>query len=180
MKIKKHIIKLSQISLLIVLFSINSCATFTYTNLTVTKPINVNPLNGKWLIDEPLLNGLESNYETITLNYYKNLLNHKFNNLKSIRDFNKQQTSCDYLISTKLDLIKNNDNTLTKELSIVIIVYDLNTKDLIFEKQYMSYDKFTGFDDIPLPSRLSRFMNLSIEKAIKDFGNKKNWSYYLK
>jgi len=174
-----------------------SCARFFYTNSTITKPINVNPKKGKWLIDEPLLNKLNANYETVTIDYYQKILNKKFNDLKSIRelnnittfkknitsnlkilDFYKQQTNFDYLITTKLDLIKNDNNALTKELNIKIIVYDLNTKSLIFEKEYISCDKFTGFDDIPLPSRLERFMNLSIEKAIKDFGNKKNWSAY--
>lgn len=182
--------------LVITLLSINSCANYkgNYTSNTITKPVNINRLEGKWIIDEPLLEKIDVSYESTVIEYYQEFLNKKVTNLKSIRDFNnitslkkatenntatldfyKQKTQFDYLISTKIKLVKVDNDKLTKELYIKVTTYNLNSKKIIFEKEYTFKDTFTGFNDSPFASNLKRFLDISIKDCIKDFANNKNW-----
>jgi hypothetical protein len=174
----------------------NSCANYkgNYVTNTIVKPVDVNRLEGKWIIDEPVLEKIDISYETTVLEYYQDILGKKFKTLKSIREFNnisslknatennlntldfyKQKTLFDYLISTKIKLVKVDNDKLTKELYAKIITYDLNTKKIIFEKEYIFKDTFTGLNDSPFSSNLKRFLTISIKDCIKEFGNDKNW-----
>lgn len=174
----------------------NSCVTYkgNYTTNTILKPVNVNPLHGRWVVDEPVLEKIDKSYETVVIDFYKTLLINKFTTLKTIREFDditslknntennlktlqyyREKTNFNYLISTKLDMIKVDNNYFTKELFIKIIVYNLNSKIKIFEKEYIFKDDFTGFDDYPFASNLDKFIKVSIKDCIKNFGKKDNW-----
>lgn len=175
---------------------LTSCVTYrgNFTTNTIIKPVNVNPLYGRWVVDEPVLEKMDQYYETIVIDAYKKVLVNKFPSLKTIREFDdatslknntennlktlnyyKEKTQFDYLIATKLNLIKVDNNNFTKELYIKIIVYNLNYKNKIFEKEYTFKDDFTGFNDNPFASRLDKFLKISINDCIKNFGKKENW-----
>ncbi|ESU18906.1 hypothetical protein FCR2A7T_23120 [Flavobacterium cauense R2A-7] len=179
---------------------ISACATYkgNYTTNTIILPVDINRLEGKWVIDEPILENIHASYNTKVIECYQNQLNNKFQTLVQIGDFNntislkkaletniktldfyKEKTQFDYLISTKIKL-NVDDNHLTKELYIKIITYNLNNKEKIYEKEYFFRDDFTGFNDSPLPSNLKRFLRISIEDCIKDFGKDKYWKYKSK
>lgn len=174
----------------------NSCAPkgFELISNTIIKPVNIDRANGKWVIDEPLLEKVDISFESTTLELYEKLLKKKYTYLKSIRDFHmtsiksvteknktaldfyKQKTNCDYLIATTIKLIKVDDDNLTKELYMKIITYDLNTKKVIFEKEYNFKDNFIGFKDSPFSSNLKKFIDISLKKGIKDFAKDKTWN----
>lgn len=170
----------------VLIISIYSCST-KHHNHIIIKPTNINPKEGKWLIDEPLLDKVDLLFESTTTEYYKELLSNKFSYLKSISDLNKmstlkkavdkdlkalefykQQTDFDYLISTKLEMTLCN-KPLKKMLSIKILVYNLNTKSLILENEYHSWKKCRGSAEI------KKFVDSSLKIAITDFAKKNSW-----
>lgn len=188
------------ISSILILNLISSCATYkgNYTTNTITLPVNIDRLEGKWFVDEPILEKIDASYKTKVIESYQTLLINKFRILMQIGDFNnmstlntsletnlnsidfyKEKTRFDYLIATKMNLDVDDDH-LTKKLYIKIITYNLNTKEKIFEKDYIFKDDFTGFDDSPLPSNLNRFLRISVNDCIKDFGKDKYWKFKSK
>ena len=188
--------------LYIVLFSnlLSSCATYkgNYTTNTIILPIDINRLEGKWIIDEPILENVDATYNTKIIEYFQKYLKNKFKTLKYIGDFKntptlnkslekdlklldfyKEKTHFDYLITTKLNLNVDDDH-LTKKLIIKLVTFNLNTKEKIFEKEYIFKDDFTGFNDSPFPSNVNRFLRISISDCIKNFRKDKYWKYTSK
>lgn len=199
----KTIISNSYKIILLSLFStFFSCSSYNCNSYIVTQPVNVNPSNGKWIIDEPTLKNIDAKYETKIIDSYKKFLSKKVGEIKYIGEFNKiatikkaiksdlkilvfykEQTNYDYLIETEISLVKNDlpsfqlypDKNLTKELYAKITVYDLNLRTLVFEKEYNISDTFEGNNDIAISSKLKNFINWSIKKITKDLGKKYNW-----
>lgn len=185
------------ISSILFLTLISSCATYkgNYTTNTITLPLDIDRLKGKWIIDEPILEKIDASYNSKVIESYKKLLSSKIKILKEIGefkntyslnksidadlkllDFYKENTQFDYVITTKMNLNVDDDH-LTKRLHIKIITYNLNNKQIVFEKEYLFKDDFTGFNDSPLPSNLNRFLRISIKDCIKDFRKDKYWKY---
>lgn len=171
---------------------LSSCS-FRHHDHLLAKPINLNLKESKWLIDEPILDKINIAFESITTNYYKEILHKRFPNLKSISDLNnisslkntveknrkvlafyKDQTNFDYLISTRIELATGHDPNL-KLLSIKIVVHDLNTKSLIFENEYHSTKWYISSAKHLNLDKLKGFIDSSIKIAIKSFAKKDNW-----
>ena len=179
----------------------SSCSTQNFTVFSNVSPVNVNLSQGKWIIDEPDVN-IDSYFKSEIIENYKKIIGKKFTTLKSIREFNtissirnrdnnpkilslyKEQTGYDYIIVTEVKLIKNDlpsfqinpDTKLSKELYIRIVVYDLNIKNKIFDKEYNCYNEFTENSDIAFSPKLNKFISRSIKSVIKNFGKNYNWN----
>jgi hypothetical protein len=183
--------KIYQVCLLFFL-SICSCGV-RHQDYTMNKPVNIDSKEGKWLIDEPLLEKVDFEFENITAEYYKTFLCKNFDNFKYINELSKisslkksieknlktleiykEQTNFDYLISTKIQLYHYNNSL--KTLSIRIFVYDLNTKNLIFDNYYRSYEKIENTNS----KGLKKFINASVKDAVLNFSKKENWNYVYK
>ena len=192
---------------LICLFTLNSCSSLNYEHRsqTLIRPSDVNPLKGKWLIDKPSLNKIDQNYDELVIQAFKENLSKKTEKLDCILDFNnvitfrntnkkkpevlklyKEQLDYDYLISTEITLIENitpeisyaPEKGLYRELNSKICVYDLNSKKLIFEKEYFTSEKILlqyGMINI-IGTKLEKFILWTVEKMTKDFQKPHNWS----
>lgn len=192
---------------LICLFTLNSCSSlnYEYRSQTLSRPTNINPLKGKWLIDKPSLNKINQNYDEMVIQAFKENLNKKIEKLDYILDFNnvitfhktnkkkpevlklyKEQLDYDYLISTEITLIENitpeisylPEKGLYRELKSRVCVYDLNSKELIFEKEYFTSEKIMlkyGMINI-IGTKLEKFILWTAEKIAKDFQEPHNWS----
>lgn len=181
---------------LIYIFGIlNLCSCgIQHHNHLISKPINVDTKAGKWLIDEPLLDKVEVEFESVAIDYYREFLSGRFKDFKTISDYSKistlkkitetnskaleiykQQTNCDYLISTKIEMIRCDDPQL-RALAVTILVRDLNTTEIIFKNEYHSRKRIKASNT----GKLKKFINASIEMAISDFSKKENWKYFSK
>ena len=192
---------------LISVFILNSCKgiNYNYISQTISRPTDVDPLKGKWLIDKPVLNKLSENYEEIFILNFKNNLNEETQEVNYIQDFKnvisfnktntktpeilelyKIQIDYDYLISTEFTLIENStpkisylpEKGLYRELEIKVFVYDLNTKKMIFEKEYRTAEnieiRYCLINIID--TKFEKFFAWTTEEIAKDFQNAKNWS----
>ncbi|WP_339888409.1 hypothetical protein [uncultured Flavobacterium sp.] len=169
------------------------------------RPLDVNPLKGKWLIDKPYLNKIDKSYEELIIKEFKDNLSNKTEKVDCILDFNnvmtfqnsntkiedvlglyKEQLDYDYLITIELSLIKNitpeisyaPEKGLYRELNSKIYVYDLNSKKLIFEKEYFTSEKILMQKDRIniIGTKLEKFIFWTVEKMTKDFQEPHNWS----
>lgn len=191
---------------LISVFILNSCKgiNYNYISQTISRPTDVDPLKGKWLIDKPVLNKLSENYEEIFMLNFKNNLNEETQEVNYIQDFKnvisfsktntktpeilklyKNQIDYDYLISTEFTLIENStpkisylpEKGLYRELEIKVFVYDLNTKKMIFEKEYKTAEEIQiryGMINV-INTKFEKFFAWTTEKIAKDFQNANNW-----
>lgn len=180
-----------------------SCSSYNCNAYILTQSVNVNPSKKKWIIDEPTLKNIDIEYEPQIIDGYKKFLSKKVENLKYIGEFNsistikkaiksdlnilsfyKEQTNYDYLIETEISLVKNDlpsfqlypNQESIREIYAKIMVYDLNSKSLIFEKEYNITDTFEDHNDIAFSPKLKKFIHWSIKKVTKDLGKKYNWS----
>ena len=179
------------ISLVILLMI--SCASPYHNHLSI-KSINTTLKDGKWIIDEPLLEKIDVSVESIIIENYRNELISRFDNIKYISDIKgistlnkalektiktldlyKSKTNFDYLVSTKLEII-NCKNPLKKILSIKLIAYDLNTKSKIFENEYHSVKNIKDLKS----SKFKKFVDKSMNEVISDFTKKNNWKMIQK
>lgn len=175
----------------LILLFLASCGRHHHNHL-INQPVNVELHQGKWLIDEPLLERVELKFESKTVDYYKEILKDKFSDVKTISEFDqfstlkkalardnkalklyKLRTEYDYLISTKLELVPSNYPSI-RNFSVIIIVYDLNSDNIIFKNEYHSYKKIKSATS----SKFKNFIDSSIKIAISDFAKKENWKYY--
>lgn len=175
----------------LVLIVLASCGRHHHNHL-INQPVNVGLNQGKWLIDEPLLERVDLKFESKTIDYYREILKDKFSDVKYISEFNhfstlkkalvrdkkalklyKSRINCDYLISTKLEMVPSNYPSV-RNFSVTIIVYDLNTENIIFKNEYHSYRKIKSATS----SKLQNFIDSSIKIAITDFSKKENWKFY--
>ena len=175
---------------LVSLLFLNACS--HHHNHLTYQPINVELNDGKWLIDEPLLVRVESYFESVTVDYYRKILKNKFSDFNYISDFQqfstlnkalsrdtkslklyKLRTHCDYLISTKLELVPSEFPSM-RNFSVIIIVYDLNSETLVFKNEYHSYKKIKSANSY----LVKKFIDLSIKVAISDFSKNENWKYF--
>ncbi|CAM3999862.1 MULTISPECIES: hypothetical protein [Flavobacterium] len=200
----KNNIKCTILFLLFVLF--NSCATSDSTIYADTKVVAVNVKldKGNWLVDDPIVHNISKSFISTTIEHYKKELQKDTKTLKSISDFNnmatlnevlkkdtnvlsfyKEQTNCDYLIETEINLVKKElpklqlypDKSLENILVATITVYDLNKRVVVFERYYQGIDKIVGNNDVAVSTKLDRFIDDAIHKMVKDFRAKYNWVY---
>ncbi|WP_192501837.1 hypothetical protein, partial [Flavobacterium sp. PL002] len=77
------------ISSILFLTLISSCATYkgNYTTNTITLPLDIDRLKGKWIIDEPILEKIDASYNSKVIESYKKLLSSKIKILKEIGEF---------------------------------------------------------------------------------------------
>jgi hypothetical protein len=193
--------------ILLCVVSLYSCSSinYHYASETLTQPTNINPLKGKWLIDKPTLNQLDLYYEEIIIAGYKKNFSKKTEKFDYIFDFKniftlnetkdksskvldlyKSQLDYDYLISTNISLMKNEKPTIpilpergiSRELKTNVIVYDLNLKKIIFEKEYITkevvYAQF-GVINI-IDTKLEKFVEWTVKKVTSDLQKEHNWN----
>ncbi|PXY43588.1 hypothetical protein [Flavobacterium hydrophilum] len=160
-----------------------------YNNYLSIKPTNTSLKQGKWLIDEPLLERFYLNTESVVSEIYKNKLTSKYDNIKYLSDLNevpsfnkaldksvkaldfyKSKTGFNYLISTKLEITNSNFSD-KKILTIRLIVYNLDTKCIILDKDYYSAKRINNFNS----NMFKEFVEKSMKKVIKDFTKNDNW-----
>ncbi|MFB9080424.1 hypothetical protein ACFFLS_20020 [Flavobacterium procerum] len=185
----------------LLLFTLFSCAGTDYTVYPIVNPVDVNPKSSTWLIDEAVLN-INGYYSTEIIDAYKKILPENFGTVKSIRDYNslstinimlkgnstalafyKEKTNCDYVIETEMKSVQNNlpvfqlhpDKSLTDELYIRIMVYNLKSNELVYDKEYRFYQTFTGGNDIAFSDKTEKFYKNAIKATVKDFAHKNGW-----
>ncbi|WP_130735648.1 hypothetical protein [Flavobacterium sp. J27] len=200
----KNKIKGALLALVLIIF--NSCAVSNIKLYTETKvvAVNVKLTNGSWLVDDPMVQNLNKSFISTTLVHYKKELRKNVNGLKTMEDFDnmttlnsilkedvsvlsfyKKQTNCDYLIQTELNLVKNElprfqlfpNNELHNYLKATITVYDLNTKNIVFQREYESIDQVETTKNIAFATKLDNFIDESIKQMIQDFRSKYHWKY---
>ena len=176
-----------------------SCASADYTVWSIVEPVNVNPATTKWIVDEPVLN-ISSSFSSEIIATYQKTLSKSFGTITSIRDLKVssmskalknnlsalsfyKETGYDYLIETEFKSVKNDlpnfqvypDKELTDEIYIRIMVYDLNAKSLIHDKEYRFTQKFEGGNDIAFSTKTEKLYKHAIQSVVKGFGKKYNW-----
>jgi hypothetical protein len=176
-----------------------SCATVpSYTINPTIEPVNINPKESKWLVDEPTGIKVDNHFKYNAMAQYKELLHNNFGTVSTVSDFGLpslkemiekepkvldlylDKTQYDFVIETKIELTRNDikglqlekDETISNEVVIEIKAYSLSNKEIVFQKEYT----FTETANPGIVNNADGFIDSCIKTGIKAFSSAYNWN----
>lgn len=192
--------KVIKLFILIVLFSACNLPKYYFKDDYITTGVNFS--EGNWLLDR-IQTSKENEDELtyMTTNYFEKKLDHRFNTIfnekvliaqKNNFSLNKEQlkqikigTNYDFFIQIKAEILENElgsidatpskfNSNLTNEVSLQLIIYDLNTQEIIYNKQAIGV---TGniekkSNNITLSKSSQKLLYGCLKKIFKDLDKK--------
>ena len=187
---------------LILLLFLSSCNLPKYYFKYDTITTGVNFSEGKWLLDRVQTSKeIEDKLTKMTTDYFGNKLNNRFNTVFSEKVLIAQKnnfpltseelkqikigTNYDYFIQIKSGSLKNElgsidttparfNNNLTNEASVQLIIYDLNTQQVIYNKNTFGVtgNPEKNSNDVTLSKSSKSLLYGCLKKIFKDLDKK--------